>query len=294
MSTLLQKRPIPRVLFSLMVGMSLGCFHVSTALAAASARPPLRIVSLGPAITEQRCLVDCVSNLVGVTTFCQLPAAQADLPKVGSITGINVEQILSLQPDLVLAISLTDPRTKSQLEKLGVRVVSFSYARSFDEICEQFLQIGTLVERATKAESLVRDVRRRVDALTESTRSLSAPKVFMEIGARPLFSANADTYIHDLILRAGGVNIAADSVSGFYSREQVMADDPDVIVVVTMGVAAEQERAAWLKATTLAATRHERIYIMDADTVCSPTPLRFAQALSELTELLHPGARRAP
>lgn len=257
----------------------------------AEAAPPvaLRVVSLGPAITDQVCLLGMASNLVGVTSFCRLPPGMAPLPQVGEVTGVNAEQVVRLKPDVVLATGMTHPRDTTKLEQLGLRVVRFNYAKDFSDICAQFLQLGELLGRSPEAAAIVADARGRLAVLAGQLTARPRPTVFVEVGTRPLFTANKDSFIDDMVVRAGGVNIASDNASGFFSREQVLAQNPEAIVIVTMGVAADAERETWMQARGLRAAAGGRIYVMDAYTVCSPTPTRFAEATEEMARLLHPG-----
>lgn len=269
--------------------LALGILVAVTAGAEPSTVAP-RVVSLGPAITEQVVLLGMASNLVGVTSYCVLPAGHPPVAQIGTVTGMSAEQVLSLHPDLVLATGLTHPRDTGRLEKLGLRVVQFGYAKTFEDICAQFIQIGDLMGRSELARALAEEAQRRVAAVEARVAGSPAPRVFVEIGTRPLFTANQDSFIDDLVRRAGGTNVARDAVGGFYSREQVLAANPDVILIVTMGVAADQERDAWLGTRSLSVATTRRVHVMDAYTVCSPTPLRFAESLEAMAVFLHPGA----
>lgn len=110
----------------------------------------------------------------------------------------------------------------------------------------------------------------------------------------PRAEAIRDSFIDDMLARAGGINVARDSEGGFYSREQVLAQNPEAIIIVTMGVAAEAERELWLKSRALRAAASGRIFVMDAYTVCSPTPAGFAEATEAMARLLHPAAMGTP
>ena len=92
----------------------------------------------------------------------------------------------------------------------------------------------------------------------------------------------------DYIEYAGGINIAADAASGIYSREEVLKRNPQVIVIVTMGIAGEKEAETWKTFNTIEAVKNNRIYIVDSYTYCSPTPNGFVKGLKELVMLLHP------
>ena len=254
----------------------------------------LRVVSLGPAITDQVCLLGLARYLAGVTTYCRLPAEIPRPMEVGTVTGISTEQIVALGPDLVLATGLTHPRDAGKLEQLGIRVIRFDYAKNFDDICGQFLQLGELLERGAEAREIVEAARTRVDALAGTVQGRAAPRVFVEVGTRPLFTANRDSYIDDMVARAGGQNVARDIEGGYYSRERVLAENPDVIVIVTMGVEVEEEKAAWLATEALQVAKTGRVYVMDAYTVCSPTPPRFAEAAEAMAALFHPETAERP
>jgi iron complex transport system substrate-binding protein len=87
---------------------------------------------------------------------------------------------------------------------------------------------------------------------------------------------------------AGGENIAADTTTGQYSREKVLERNPDVILIVTMGLVSAEEKELWQKYRTINAVKTGRIHTLDSYEVCSPTPLTFIKVLKELLPLLHP------
>ena len=128
----------------------------------------------------------------------------------------------------------------------------------------------------------------RVRAISHRVANRKNTRVFCQIGAHPLFAAVGDTLLNDLIEHANGTNVAKEAKIGFYNREAVIRQDPDVIIIVTMGIAAENERLAWRKFKSIKAVRNGRVFVMDAYRTCSPTPLTFADALAEIAGILHP------
>lgn len=247
-----------------------------------------RIISLGSTLTEELYLLGVEDKVVGVTTYCQRPPQAKRKEKIGTIKEVNLEKIISLSPDLILATSLTNPKTKEKLKNLGIKVVEFSYARNFAQICDEFLQLARLVNQEEEAKRIIQQARNKVDTIKKSVQGLSHPKVFVQIGARPLFTANQDSFINDFIEFAGGTNIASTSKTGLYSREKVIEDNPDVIIIATMGIAGEREKAVWSRYKTINATRNNRIYIVDSYKLCSPTPVTFVETLENIVETLHP------
>lgn len=254
----------------------------------ADVAPARRVVSMGPAITDQICLLDGAATLVGVTTYCRLPPAHTNALRIGTVTGMNVEQMLALRPDLVLATGMTHPRDIDRLEGLGLRVVRFHYAADFPAICEQFLELGQLLGVEARAAAVVAEARTRLAAVEARVAERTRPTVFIEIGAKPLFTASTGTFIHDMLVRAGAENIGAAADGGLISREQVVARDPAYILIVTMETAAEQEQALWSRNRALQAARENRVLVLDAYDVCSPTPPGFVKAVEHMSALFHP------
>lgn len=253
----------------------------------ADASYPQRIISLGPALTEQLYLLGAEDRLVGVTTYCQRPRQAQNKEKVGTILEANLEEILQLQPELVLATPLTNPQAVEKLKSLKVKVIILLTAKNFSQICEQFLELGRIVGREKEAEAIVRQAKTEVNILRERVKGLPRLKVFIQIGSEPLFTVTEDSFFNDFIEFSGGINIASDAKSGLYSRERVLQADPDVIIITTMGIIGEKEKKTWKHFKTLSAVKNNRIYIVDEYTYCSPTPVSFVTALEEMIKILH-------
>jgi iron complex transport system substrate-binding protein len=247
---------------------------------------PQRIISLGPALTEQLYLLGVEDKLVGVTTYCKRPLDAQKKEKIGTVLETNLEKIIHLEPDLVLATPLTNPKTIEKLKSLKVEVRTVLAARKFSQICEQFLELGRIVGRERRAEEIVRRAKKELGILRKKVQNLPKVRVFIQIGARPLFTAAEDSFFNDFIDFAGGINIARGAKSGLYSRERVLEDNPEVIIITAMGIGAE-EKKVWRKFKSLGAVKNDRIYIVDEYKFCSPTPLSFVVALKEMIEILH-------
>lgn len=251
---------------------------------------PKRIISLSPAITEELYLLQIEDRVVGTTIYCDRPPKAKEKEKVGTVTKVDVEKIVILKPDLILASSLTNPRQMKKLKSLGIRVISFPLYenKNFSQICKQFMEVGRIVGREEEAEEIVRQMKGKIDSVSKKVKGLPKPNVFVQIGARPLFTITKDSFIQDLIILAGGINITREAKSGLYSREDVIRQNPEAIIIVTMGIVGEEEKKIWKKFKTLDAARNDRIYIIDSNKTCSPTPVSFIEALEEIAGFLHP------
>jgi len=251
---------------------------------------PRRLISLGPTITEKLYLLGVQDRLVGVTTYCERPPEALTKEKIGNVTQVNIEKIVELKPDLVFATSLTERRAIESLKHLGIGVIVFNEPRSYAETNQQFLELGRIVGREREAEEIVKAEGRRVDAIRRRIKGLPRPKVFIQLGAKPLFAATRDSFVNDFIEFAGGTNIAREAKTGLVSREEVLRQDPDIIIIVGMDAAAGNEKKEWQKFHALRAVKNDKIFIMDSYRVCSPTPRTFVDALEEMVRALHPGA----
>ncbi|MFA7329193.1 MAG: ABC transporter substrate-binding protein, partial [Candidatus Ratteibacteria bacterium] len=216
---------------------------------------PRRIISLGPALTEEIYLLGVQDKLVGCTIYCNRPEAARQKTKVGTVVDVSVEKIVALKPDLVLATSLTDRRAKESFQQLGMNVVVFPEAKNFDEICQQFLNLGKVTGKEEKARKIVAQSKKEVNSIAGKVEGRQKPKVFLEIGTKPLFTVTRNSFVNDFVVLAGGVNIASEARSGLYSREKMVAQNPDVIIIVSMGVAADQEKKVWQKFWNLSAVK---------------------------------------
>jgi iron complex transport system substrate-binding protein len=261
-------------------------------IAAFAAEGPKRIISLGPFITESLYLLGAEERIVGVTTYCIRPPEVQDKEKIGTVIGANTEKIISLKPDIVLATSLSDRRAAEKLKRLGIRVISFPLAKNFSELSEHFIKLGKITGRQKQAAKILKKAQERIDEVQLRTSGLPKPKVFIQVGARPLFTITEDSFVNDFIKLAGGINIAADANIGIYSREKVIEQNPDVIIIAEMGIVGKDEKRMWQKYRTINAVKNNRIHIMDSYKLGSPTPLAFAETLEEIAELLHPDYKK--
>ncbi len=108
------------------------------------------------------------------------------------------------------------------------------------------------------------------------------------MGTKPLFTVSDQSFVNDFIKLAGGENIAAGSGTGMYSREEVLRQNPDVIIITAMGLAGEKEKQKWQQIRELSAVKKGQIYVIDPYKIGSPTPQTFAAILAEIAVMIHP------
>ncbi len=258
-----------------------------------AAAGPQRIISLGPIHTENIYLLGAENRLIANTSYCNRPPQAGEKMKIGSVMQANVEQIVSLQPDLVLATGLTSPTLLNKLNGMGLNVVRFSQPKDFQEICSQFMELGKLLGLEDKAKSIVRQAKNQVESVRKSVAGPPEKKVFLQVGSQPLFGSVPTSFTNDFITLSGAVNILEGDTHGGCSREKVLALNPDVIIVAIMGSETGEganQKKIWLTFPTLQAQIHAQVYVIDPDLVCSPSPLTFAHTLVTIAGLIHPEA----
>ena len=251
-----------------------------------STQAEMRIVSLAPSLTKNLYFLEAQEKIVGKTSFC-VEIENATI--VASAIAPNIERIVALRPDFVLvAGTLTSPESIATLRRFGIQVEEFDTANSFDEICEQFLRLGELIGKKEKAKRIVSESRQRVKAVSErmSEKWQQTPNMFFQIGANPLFTVLPNTFMDDYIRLLGGRNIAENLTRGTIGREFVIAQNPDIVFIAIMGGVSEEEKNVWNRHSQMSAVRERRIFTIDPDMACLPTPITFVETMEVLYELI--------
>ncbi len=248
-------------------------------------QPYTRIVSLAPSFTKSIDHLDAWDYLVGCTSFCETNDSK-EVEVVASAVKANIEKIISLKPDVVLASGLTHPKDIELLRKVGIKVEIIYSPKSFQEVCDQFIQMGKWTGKSEKAHAIVNECRQTVEEITRENGFRPLKKVFFQVGANPIFSVVPNTFMDDLITLLGANNIAAQLTGGTVTREFVIANNPDYIFIATMGIEAEKEVQTWKKYASLTATQKGGIHIIDADKACQPIPSYFVETLQEMNRLM--------
>jgi iron complex transport system substrate-binding protein len=257
--------------------------------------PAQRIVSIAPSNTEILFAIGAGDQVVGRDEFSTDPAAAKDVTNIGSaFDELNTEQIVSLEPDLVLAAEINTPEQVKQLEDLGITVYHLNNPHTLEEMYGNLEIVARLTGREAEAATLIESLKERVAAVDEKIAPISSrPSVFYELDStdpsKP-FTAGKDTFITLLIERAGGSNIASD-LDGYpqMSLEQIVAADPNFIILgdSMWGITPEMvaARPGW---ENLSAVKNGQVLPFDDNLVSRPGP-RLVDGLEQLAKLLHPG-----
>lgn len=249
---------------------------------------PKRIVSLGSALTEQIFLLEKGKELVANTTYCTRPQEAKSVYKIGDVTTLNLEKIVSLKPDLVLATGLTHPNYLEKLTQLKVPHLRINFPTNYTDFIDQFLLLGGAIGATERARVLAANCDKEVQEIQSRLRKAKPKTVFFQIGSNPIFAVVGNTFLNDYILFSGGANIAQNEKSGSYSREKVLLANPDFIFVTAMGLESNTEIKEWKKFSSLKAVKNNQIIVLDSYESCSPTPVTFVKTLRTIATHLHP------
>jgi iron complex transport system substrate-binding protein len=252
---------------------------------------PKRIVSLAPGITEILFALEMDDQIVGVTHFCDWPEKAGQKADIGGFTNPSLEKILSLKPDLILATADGNrPETVRQLEKIGMTVYVTNPADT-GGILQSILHIGDITGRPQAARKLIAQLQKRLDAITAQIQNKMKPRVFFQIGMDPVITVGKHTMISDVILRAGGTNIAGEDTARYprYSAEGVMAGAPDVLLFAPMATDKEFKKVKryWEQFPGIPAVKNKQIYPMNTDLIGRASP-RIVNAIERVAKILHP------
>jgi len=253
----------PRILLNIILLISLLHPKISYAI---------KIVSLTPSITKQLISLGLKEEIIGCTSYC--PIAQEKNSRVsivGSISEINIESIMRINPDIVFANPLTDPKVINKLKKMKIRVEVFNYPRSINDIFKDFIKLGSISGKKTEAIKIVEESRNRLNKIKSKYKNYQKVKIFFVIGANPLFTAPKDTYIDDIIDIINGINIAKWLSNGMVSKEFVLKSDPDIFLIMDMGVVAKDVINDFKRYKFLSAVKKNNFFTVDADRLGSPS-----------------------
>lgn len=256
---------------------------------------PERIVSLLPSLTEMIFAVGAGESVVGVTKYCTYPPEARALTQIGGYVprSMSLEQIVALEPTLVIAAGDIQQPAVEQLRRLGLRVETV-VARDVSGVIAGIRQVGALLGRSSTAERVARDLESELAALERRFADLARddrPGVFYEVWHEPLMTAGGRSFISQLIELAGGRSLFHEVDREYFqvSFEEVVARRPDFILgaAIEGGMGDLQSLAAQPGWKDLPAVREGRVFAIDGDIVSRPGP-RLTEALRLISEHLHP------
>ena len=245
---------------------------------------PQRIVSTSPAVTEIIYALGGSHLLVGRTDFCTYPPEAMQIASIGGISNLNIERIMSLNPDLVISGSMIPRKSTIQMEKMGVPTVCVIEQQHYEGLYDNISKIGRLIGCTQTADSLNAVLRDRLKRLNVQTTTKPRSVYYVVgFGASGNFTAGGDSFINDIIRLAGGRNIAEDITGWSYSLENLMQQNPEYIVI------RKEDSAAFCRMppyNQLDAVKNGRVIAIESSLIDLQVP-RNTEAVQFLFDRLH-------
>jgi iron complex transport system substrate-binding protein len=257
-------------------------------------RTPERIVSMAPNITEILFALGLGDRVAGVTRFCDYPPEARSIRRIGGLVDPNIEIIQSLDPGLVIAFRGNPLRLVDRVRKLGLPVFVLDIGQGLEALFPLIAKIGRVTRSEERADALAAGLRRRLVAVDAAMNGVATrPKVFVLLYGQGLWTCGGESYVDDLIGRAGGTNVASALPKkwALYKREQILEDDPDVIFILARSGKDFATGRDWLlrKAgvESVTAVRSGKVYELDENAASRFGP-RLVDVLDRMARLLHP------
>lgn len=251
-------------------------------------KAPQRLVSLTPSVTENLYALGLGDRVVGVSSFSDYPPEAASKPVVGDAFQLNYEEILLLEPDLIIGDAQLVKNYMAKLEELGLPVLAINPS-NLREVMDALMLLGKATGAVDAAAQVIGEMEDKIQWVETAVRDLpheARPLVFVEVWDEPLMTCGPGSFMQELIELAGGQNLAADVSDAWveYSSELVVERDPEVILLTRPYVDELMARSAW---QGISAVRNGRVVEVNSDPFVRTTP-RLADALVELATILHP------
>ena len=249
---------------------------------------PTRIVSIAPSNTEVLYALGLGEKVVGVDQFSNFPAEAKAKATLGSYIKPNLEALVAASPDLVFATAAHAKTVIPELEARNITVVAVD-PKTVDEVYDRIKLVGKITGQESQADRIVAEMRERMSSTAAKVKDAPKRRVFLELSPQ-LHTAGPGTFVHDLIERSAGQNIAADSGQQWpqLSQEALVQRDPEVVLLADDAAgetpATVKARPAWDR---VAAVRADRVVVIDPDITNRPGP-RLADGLEAVARALHP------
>lgn len=253
-------------------------------------KKPERIVSVAPSITETIFALEAEDLLVGRTDYCDYPVETADVESIGSLKEPNIEKIVELEADLVIASTHFSEDVYEKLSELDIQVIVLNPNDSFEGVFGVIEALGEITDENSTAAHIVEGMKASILEVTEKVKGLEAPSVYYVVGYGEFgdYTAGGDTFISEMIGMANGRNIADDVEGWSYSIEKIVEHDPDLLIVSEYYDA----KSGVMEANgykDLRAVKEGNVFEIDNNLIDRQGP-RLAEGFNALARLIHPDA----
>ncbi|HEV8427129.1 MAG TPA: cobalamin-binding protein [Pyrinomonadaceae bacterium] len=250
-----------------------------------------RVISLAPNLTEIVFAVGAGDRLVGRTSYCDYPPEAKAVAEVGDTRTPGLEKIIGLRPQVVLV------STASQLEVFTQQLQNQNIAvfvtdpHDLEGVFRSIQQIGEILGHKEQADLLVGRLRERTNAVEQAVKDKPPVRVFYQVSGEPLYTAGRNSFVTDLMRRAGAVSVTAEVPGAWpkYSNESALASKPEAIILPTGGSMGSANSSVTEALRQSPAALQGRVYKINDDHLTRPGP-RLIDGLEAMAKALHPDA----
>lgn len=257
---------------------------------------PQRIISLAPNITEMLFALSLGERVVAVTSYCDFPPEAKTKEQIGDTLQPNLERIIALRPDLVVATTASQvERLTRQLDQLSIPVYATN-PRTVRDVPRSIRRLGEVSGARSQAEELAAKLEEHIRQVETRVAGQAKPRVLFVLQLGPLITVGRNTFINDLITLAGGASISGDQTTEYpqFSYETAVARAPEVIIAPQLhGSGALDETELRRAFAGTPAVRNQRLVRVNPDLTSRPGP-RLIDGLEQLAQALHPAPATKP
>jgi iron complex transport system substrate-binding protein len=255
--------------------------------------PPQRIVSLSPCNTEILFAVGAGDQVVGGTTYDTYPLEAVNLSKIGGFSTVDIEAVVNLTPDLVLAEYGNGEETINALKNLNLTVVSLN-PKTLDDILDNILLVGNITGNDETSLLLTTDMKQKIENISAQTKDIpdsNKPAVLYIVWHDPMYAAGTGSYPNDLLTIAGGMNIVDGDGWPIIDLEQIIDRNPEIIICSGMGGGSYTIMEAITEnevLSTVDAVKNNKVYPISDPNVMELAGPRIVEGLTELYGYIEP------
>lgn len=250
-------------------------------------KPAQRIIAMAPHVTELLYAAGGGDKIVGAVTFSDFPEAAKKLPRIGTNRQIDMERVIAMKPDLIVAwMHGSSERQIETLRQLGIPIFH-SEPVKLDGIADSLLRLGQLMGTESVAQPAASDIRKQFAALAKQYSNRPPVRMFYQVWDKPLYTLNGASIVSDAMRLCAGVNIFADlkTTAPVVSVEAVLQADPEAI----FGTAEKDYGGVtmWKPYTTMKAVRNDNLFTLDGELLnrAGPRMVAGTTGLCEKLEL---------
>ena len=251
-------------------------------------KEPQKVISIAPNITEIIFDLKAEDRLVGRTNYCDYPKDAESIESIGTMRTPDIEKIISLEPDLVIASTHFNEENAKKLQEAGIKTISLYEENQVTGVYTMIETLGIALNKNDQAKESVDQMKKTIDEVTSAVNGLEEPTVYYVVGYGEGgdFSAPENTFVGGLIKLAGGKNIVPASDNWKFSLEALLEADP-YIIVLRSGEKEQFMAAEGYKELT--AVKEGRVYEIDNNLI-DRQGYRNAEGVLTLAKIFHPQA----